>query len=146
MAVVAVVISALALVLGVVNAVMGLRQRSREADAAVTADLYPVLRTIRDAAWQYAKPLGGGGDEHLVTLHYALNDLADLRPAIRNRELERSVGEVLVHPAAALPLSIDPPRFMGAFMGDDGAAEMHALATLVNDVVEACQRLRRGVR
>jgi hypothetical protein len=142
--VVAVTIALVALVLGVFNAVTGARQRVRQEDAAVTGDLYPILRVLRDAGWQYAKPLGGQRNEDLVTLHYALIDLRDLRPAVRDKLLRDQVDALLQHDVAGLAMSIDPPRFVGATFGGDMLGSFHDFAKHAHDAVERCQGLRRG--
>lgn len=140
----ALAISFLALILGLINAAVSAVQRSREGDAAVTGDMYPVLRALRDSAWQYAKPLGGQGNDDLVAMHYALIDLHDLQPAIRNKELRERVEALLTHDAARLALSIDPPRFMGAMFGDEALGWVHDFAVEAESAVQRCQALRRG--
>jgi len=142
--VLAILISLGALALGVVNALISSRQRSRQQDSAVTGDLYPVLRNLRDAGWQYAKPLGGQSLDDLVILHYALIDLLDLRPAIQEEELRQRVDELLEHDAASLALSIDPPRLVTVGFPEDTLAGFHDFAERAQMAVERCQSLRRG--
>lgn len=138
------VISIIALAGSAIAGGFTLHQRRRQAAAAVTSDLYPILRGLRDSAWQWSKPLGGHGNDHLVAMHYGLVDLADLTPAVTDRALREACTELLDHPAAGMALSIDPPRFMGLTpvppvddLFVDFGKQAHA-------AVEKCQLLRRG--
>ena len=140
----ALIISVAALAVGLVNAIASARQRSRQEDAAVTGDLYPILRGLRDSAGQYAKPLGGQGNADLVAMHYGLIDLNDLRPAIRDKSLLKQVVALLEHDAADLAMSIDPPRFEGATFTDDALNSFRQFAEAAQAAVGRCQSLRRG--
>lgn len=141
----AIVISVVAVSVSFWSAFRAADRDRRAADAAVTGDLYQILRTIRDAAWQYAKPVGGGADEHLVTLHFALLELRDTLPRINNARLATDSKGIFEHPASGVPLGIDPPRFNGAFMGPDYVASVAELATLADGAIQQCQAIRRGV-
>ena len=142
--VVGLVFSLAALGLGIANAVVAWRQRGRQEDAAVTGDLYPVLRTLRDSAWHYAKPLGGQQSDDLITLNAGLRDLADLYPAIRDSELREAVQALLEHDVAGIALSIDPRRFISAGVVDEALGWFSDFANLAQTAVSRCQALRRG--
>ncbi len=107
-------------------------------------DLYPILRQLRDSAWQWAKPLGGMGPDHVIALHNGLIDLVDLTPAIVDRTLAQRCRELLEHDLASVVLSIDPPRFHN-LVGTDALVELFAdFGQRAHQAVERCQRLRRG--
>lgn len=144
MAAIALVVSVIALVVSIYNAISAKRQRTRQEDAAVTGDLYPVLRTIRDAAWEFGKPLGGQQNQHLVTLHNAVTDLIDLRPAVRNVALGNHIDRLLSYEAVGLVMSIDPARFVGAGFGEGTVVGFADLARDAHSAVQLCQGLRRG--
>lgn len=139
----AVLVSSIALVLAIANTAVTLLQRRTTRRAAITSDLYPVLRSLRDAAWQFAKPLGGQGADSLIAVHYALVDLSDLMPAIHDAELKALAQELLDSEAAATALGIDPPRFM-MLMGDL-SGPFDDFASTADRAVKRCQQLRRGV-
>jgi hypothetical protein len=138
------VISLIALGISTIGTTSSLRQRRRQEDAAVTGDLYPVLRSVRDSAWQYWKPLGGQQNDDLIALHNALLDLADLHPAVRDGELRQQVVRILGNDAAGMALSIDPRRFMGAFFGQEIYSQLDDLIKLADAAIQRCQALRRG--
>lgn len=138
-------IAAAALLVSTGTAVFTVRQRRRQEAAAVTADLYPVLRQLRDSAWQWGKPLGGQGSDHLIAVHNGLIDLADLTPAIADRTLAQRCRELLEHEVAGVAMSIDPARFMGLFVaGDELPIAFTEFAKRAGRAVERCQSLRRG--
>lgn len=139
------VISLIALALGAANAVQATRQRSRQENAAVTGDIYPVLRTLRDASCQYSKPLGGQRSEDLVTLHYAIIDLSDLASAINDKQLRDLVTSLIEHPVTSIVLMIDPPRFESLYLRDRDIALFLDLAKKAAMAIARCQQLRRGV-
>lgn len=139
------VISLFALALGVANTVQATRQRSRQENAAVTGDIYPVLRTLRDASYQYSKPLGGQRYEHLVTLHYAVIDLSDLASAINDKQLRDLVTSLIEHEVTSIVLMIDPPRFEGLYLKDRDIALFLDLLRRAAKAIERCQQLRRGI-
>lgn len=138
------VISLIALGVSSSTLLATLRQRRRQEDAAVTGDLYPVLRTVRDSAWQYWKPLGGQQNDDLITLHNALTDLIDLHPAIRDADLRSKVEGILGCKAAGMALSIDPRHFVGAVFGDEVYGWFDELIKKAEVAVQRCQVLRRG--
>jgi hypothetical protein len=135
------VVSALALLLGVVNAGLGVIRQQRQRNAAVTSDLLPVLSDLRSAAWQFAKPLGGERPADLIAVHDAVIGLADLHPAINDEKLRGQVKALVLHPASEIALGIDPPRFMG--LSGANLAEFSDLAQMANTTIERCQQLRR---
>ena len=133
-----------ALGLGGVNYVVALRQRRRQEDAAVTGDLYPVLRTLRDSGWHYGKPLGGQQNDDLISLNAGLVDLADLYPAIQDRKLREAVKVLLDHDAAQFALSIDPRTFDSAGFTAEALTWFTDFANQAQTAVQRCQELRRG--
>lgn len=121
-----------------------MRQQRRQGAAAVTTDLYPVLRQIRDGAWQWAKPLGGRNPDHVIAVHNGLIDLNDLTPAIADRTLARRCQELLDHDVAGVAMSIDPPRFNNMAGGEELVRLFADFGQQAHQAVEQCQRLRRG--
>ena len=137
-------ISLIALVVSAIGTTSSLRQRRREESAAVTADLYPVLRSVRDSAWQYWKPLGGQQNDDVIALHNALLDLADLFPAIKDEELSKQLEAILANNAAGMALSIDPRRFRGLHFGDAVYGCLDDIIKQADEAIQRCQALRRG--
>lgn len=121
------------------------RTRRRQEDAALSGELYPVLRALRDHAWEYAKPLGGQKKEDLVALLYALIDLLDLSHAVESDELANQVKELLEHDVASIVLSIDPPRFEGLWLVESAMVAFDDFTRRAAEALVHCQRLRRGV-
>lgn len=139
-----VILSAAAFLVSVGAAFFTVRQRKRQEAAAVTTDLHPVLRQLRDSAWQWAKPLGGKGPDHVIAVHNGLIDLVDPTPAIADRTLARRCQELLDHDVAGIALSIDPPRFNN-MTGSEEIRKLFAdFGQRAHQAVERCQRLRRG--
>jgi hypothetical protein len=139
-----VIIAATALVVSAGTALFTVRQRRRQESAAVTTDLYPVLRQLRDSAWQWAKPLGGMGPDHVIAVHNGLIDLVDLTPAIADRTLAQRCRKLLEHDVAGVALSIDPPRFHNLVGGGELVKSFTDFAQQAHQAVERCQSLRRG--
>lgn len=137
-------LSIVALLVSLANAWIAQRLRQRQERAAVTADLYPVLRALRDNAQQFGKPLGGKQNEHLIALHYNVIDLNDLTPAIADKALRQECEALLRHPAVQTALLIDPPRFVGVMLADSAVQEFSSLAQEAHSAVKRCQTLRRG--
>lgn len=138
------VLSVVAVLVSLLTAWAAHRQRHRQERAAVTANLYPVLRALRDNAQQFGKPLGGGTNEQLIGVHYAVIDLSDLTPAISDGQLKGDCEALLAHPASDIAISIDPPRLASIMLADHAISEFNRLAEDAQEAVQRCQSLRRG--
>ena len=145
MALASVLISSLAFLVSLYVAVANRRHRSRQEAAAVMGELYPILRSARDAAFNFGKPLGGGKADQIVTFHNALKDLADLRPAIHDVSLGELVDRLFQHQAVGFAMSIDPERFIGMALLDDGYVTFLDCSCDCARAIERCQELRRGI-
>lgn len=141
----ALVISAMSLLLSIAIAVVARRSVRRVERAAVVGDLYPVLRSLRDAAWEYGKVLGGQSPQALMALNAAVRDLIDLHPAIEDEELAAILQDVLQSDAVSLALTIDPARFVGAAMADEVLRDFVRVSQRGQDAIHRTQALRRGV-
>lgn len=111
----------------------------------MTSELYPVLRSARDASFNYGNPLGGSSPSHLITFHNAIKDLTDIRPAIHDDELQKLVDAVLNHPASGIAGGVDPERFIAIVLPNSTQDYFIECAQACATALERCQSLRKGV-
>lgn len=130
------------LFMGVGRVIAGVRRKQRVSRAAIADDLFPSFRGLRNASWAFIKPLGGGAPERIIEMYGAMSEVVDLREAVEDPDLSRLITEILETPAASIVASIDPDRFMGLAMNDDGLQDFHLLADLADQAMERCLVLR----
>ena len=75
-------------------------------------------------------------------MYGAMSEVVDLREAVEDPDLSRLITEILETPAASIVASIDPDRFIGLAMNDDGLQDFHLLADLADQAMERCLVLR----
>lgn len=139
------VIALVALEVAIYTVVTGGRQRRRQEVAALTGDLYPILRDLREAAFAYGKPLGGENPQALISINRFSRDLIDFHPGIYDEDLRLSVEELLGNSAIGAAPSIDPDRFMGMVASDHLLNEFLVASKLSDKALQRCQSLRQRV-
>jgi hypothetical protein len=75
--------------LGAYKAISAARRRKRASASAVTADLYPVLRDLRDGSLAFIKPLGGG-DPAKADVGVLVKGISHARTSAATRTARRS--------------------------------------------------------
>lgn len=139
------VIALTALGVSLYTAVAGARQRKRQDAAALTGDLYPILRDLREATFAYGKPLGGENPQALISINRFATDLIDFYPTIYAEDLRLAVEERLQNPAIGTALAIDPDRFHCMVTTDELLAEFLVASHVSDKALQRCQALRRRI-